>query len=162
MDKDQKEIARNLISDFKTGMFITLGMQDDGPHARPMMIADVDDDLMMTFVTSLDNLMVDEIRRRGTVGLTLQSKGAFVAISGYAVVVTDEEQKRNDWDRIAHLWFESVEDPDAALVRLQPETIEYWDERGLNSLRYVFEAVKAVAAGKEPEGAAGKHGRVTL
>jgi general stress protein 26 len=163
MDKleKEKEKAAELIRDFRSGMLTTLGMHD-GPHARPMMIAGVDDDLMMTFVTSLDSLKVDEIRRRGTVGVTLQSKGAFVAISGYATIVTDEEQKRADWHPVASLWFQGADDPEAALVKFQPETIEYWDQRGLNSLRFAFEAVRAVATGNEPQESPKIHGQVAL
>jgi general stress protein 26 len=162
MDKEQKQTAVKLIRDFQTGMLITFGLEEDGPHARPMRIAGVDDDLMMTFVTSLDSPKVDEIRRRSAVGLTLQSKTAFVAINGYAVVVTDEEEKREHWQRVANLWFQSPDDPDAALVQVQPEIIEYWDQSGLNSLRIAFEAVKAAATGDEPQAGKKVHGRVTL
>ena len=162
MDKTQKEKAMNLIRDFKSGMLVTLGMQDQ-PHCRPMMIANVDDDLMMTFVTSLDSVKVDEIRRRGTVGLTLQSPGAFVAMEGYAVVVTDDEEKRAAWHPLANLWFQSPDDPEAALVKFQPETIEYWDHRGINSLRLAFEVVKAAAKGEDPKaGGPRTHDRLSL
>lgn len=158
---EELEKARTLVDEFRSGMLVTLGMEDR-PHARPMMIASVDDDFLISFVTSLDSLKVDEIRRRGNVALTLQSSGAFVALTGYATVVTDPEEKKKAWHPVAELWFQDHDDPEAALVQLQPQSIEYWDNRGVNSLRFAFEAARAAATGSQMQAPPRTHGQVEL
>ncbi len=159
--ENQVEKAKELLSSFNSGMLVTSAM-DERPHARPMMIAEVDNDGMLSFVTALSSLKVDEIRRRPSVVLTMQSANAFVSAVGDAKVVTDPAEKRRVWALGADLWFEGPEDPEAALIQLQPETVEYWDQRGFNSLRFMFEAVRAAATGDEPRDDPRQHARVTI
>lgn len=159
--QEQVEKAKELLSSFRSGMLVTSAM-DERPHARPMMIAEVDKDGMLSFVTALSSLKVDEIRRRPSVVLTMQSENAFVSAVGDAVIVTDAEEKRRVWAIAAGLWFQGPDDPEAALIQLQPETVEYWDQRGFNSLRFMFEAVRAVATGDPPRDDPRQHACVTI
>lgn len=94
--EEQVGKAKELLSSFRSGMLVTSAM-DDRPHARPMMIAEIDDDGMISFVTALSSLKVDEIRRRPSVVLTMQSDNAFVSAIGDASVITDPEEKRRVW-----------------------------------------------------------------
>jgi general stress protein 26 len=157
----QVEKAKELLSTFRSGMLVTAAM-DERPHARPMMIAEVDPDGMLSFVTALGSLKVDEIRRRPGVVLTMQSDSVFVTASGDAKIVTDPEEKRRVWALGAELWFSGPEDPEAALIQLRPETVEYWDQRGFNSIRLLFEAVRAVATGDSPRDDSRLHACVTI
>lgn len=158
-EKIQK--ARELLSEFRSGMLVTHG--DDGyPHARPMVLAQVDDDCSIRFITSLDSKKVEEVRRSDRVGLTLQSKGAFVSVSGRARLETNVEAKRAAWDPFAGLWFQEPDDPDAALLILEPELLEYWDERGVNAVGFAFEAIRAAATGEKPGSQGRAHATVPL
>lgn len=147
---EQIEKMRELLGEFTTGMLVTFGT-DDQPHARPMKITALGDELELTFVTRLDSLKVEEIRRRSNVAVTLQSVGAFVSLSGYATIVTDREEKRRVWSAGADLWFDDPEDPDAALIEVQPETIDYWDYRGINALKIAFGRFMEAATGEKPQ-----------
>jgi len=128
-----------------------------------MSIAEVDKDGMLSFVTALSSEKVDEFRRGPGVVLTLQSDNLFVSASGDAKIVTDLQEKRRVWELGAELWFHGPEDPEAAVIQLQPETVEYWDQRGFNSIRLLFQAVRAVATGEAPrEEDVRAHARVTI
>ncbi len=148
--KEQIEKMRELLGEFPTGMLVTYGT-DDRPHARPMKITSLGEDLLLTFVTRLDSLKVEEIRRRENVAITLQSVGAFVSLTGVATVVTDVNKKRNVWNTATDLWFDDPEDPEAALIEVQPETVDYWDYRGINALKIAFGRFIAAATGESPE-----------
>lgn len=155
------EKAKELLSSFRSGMLVTSAM-DDRPHGRPMMITEIDNDGMMSFVTALSSLKVDEVRRRPGVVVTMQSDNAFVTATGDAKVVTDPEEKRRVWALSAEIWFDGPDDPEAALIQLQPEMVEYWDQRGVNSIRLLIEAVRAVATGDPPRDDTRQHARVTI
>jgi general stress protein 26 len=159
---EQVKKAKELLSSFSSGMLVTSAM-DEQPHARPMRIAELDDDGMLSFVTALSSGKVDEIRRRPGVVVTMQSENLFVSASGDAKVVTDLQEKRRVWELGAELWFNGPEDPEAALIQLQPETVEYWDQRGFNSIRLLFQAARALATGDSPrEEDMRAHARVTI
>ena len=43
-----------------------------------------------------------------------------------------------------------MEDPHVALVAVDPIDAEYWDNRGMNKLEYLFESAKAYIKGEKP------------
>lgn len=160
-NEQQVTKAIELLRSFRTGMLITSDNMDE-LHMRPMMVAQIDEDHQISFVTSLESSKVEEVRRRHQVSLTFQSSGAFLALKGYATVVTDNKEKARVWKLGSELWFDGPEDPNAALIQVQPESIEYWDQRGLNAFRFAFEAVRAAASGTPLEVDERSHARVTL
>lgn len=160
-DEQKKEKALELLRAFKNGMLITADKFDD-VHARPMAVSHVDDDGLISFVTSLSSVKVDEVRRRSNVSLTFQSTSAFLTIRGYATVVTDTAEKARVWSKVSEVWFQGPEDPEAALIQVQPENLEYWDQRGLNSLRFAFDMVRAAVTGSEVQTSERQHASVRL
>lgn len=158
---EKVEKAKELLSSFRSGMLVT-SSTDDRPHARPMSIVEVSEDGVISFVTALSSPKVDEILRRPGVIVTMQSDSAFVSASGEARIITDLAEKKRLWELSAAIWFNGPEDPEAAVIQLRPETVEYWDRRGLNSVRFLFEAVRAVATGDTPRDDSRAHGRVNL
>lgn len=157
----QVEKAKELLSKFRSGMLVT-SAADGRPHARPMSIVEVDEAGMVSFVTALTSPKVDEILRDPGAVVTMQSDNAFVSASGDAQVITDLEEKRRVWELGAEVWFDGPEDPKAVLIQLQPETVEYWDRRGLNSIRFLLKAVRAVATGERPQDDSREHARVDI
>lgn len=157
----QVEKAKELLAGFTSGMLITSAL-DGGPHARPMSIVEVDESGRVSFVTALSSPKVEEILRRPAAVLTMQSDNAFVSASGDARIVTDVDEKERLWALSAAIWFKGPDDPEAAVIQLQPHTFEYWDRRGLNSVRFLFEALRAVATGTQPRDDSRGHARVKI
>lgn len=153
----EKEKALELLRDFSTGMLIT---HDAGGsfHGRPMMIAEVDEGGTISFITAREGEKVDEVVNNPEVGITLQGRASFVAVRGRAQVVSNVEEKRRVWSKMNELWFDSPDDPRAVLIQVSPKSIEYWDQRGLNALRFAFSAVQAAARGEAPQVTPRQHG----
>lgn len=157
----QVEKAKELLAGFTSGMLIT-SSADGNPHARPMSIVEVDESGRVSFITALGSPKVEEILHRPAVVLTMQSDNAFVSASGDARIVTDADEKGRLWSLSAAIWFKGPDDPEAAVIQLKPDTVEYWDRRGLNSVRFFFEAVRAVATGEKPREDSRGHARVRI
>ncbi len=158
---NQFEKARELLGAFHNGMLVTRAANGE-LHAFPMAIAELGQDASVTFVTGIESTKVDEILRYPNVGLTLQSSGAFVAVSGEAQVIIDATEKERVWGTLTDAWFNGPEDPQAALIRVRPRNIEYWDQRGMNSVKLAFEIAKAKVTGESPHTDERQHGAVHL
>lgn len=163
MENQSKELKKacELLQDFRTGMLVTRDDQG-GMHARPMMVAEVDAHLNISFITRLESEKVSELLRAPQVGVTLQHGGAFVAVAGLAKVIVDPAEKERVWSRANNIWFEGPDDPSAALISIVPQSIEYWDNRGLSSLKFVFQALVAKARGDDPETDSRQHAFIDM
>ena len=53
-------------------------------------------------------------------------------------------------------------DPSIALLKLDAEQGEYWDNAGVQGLKYAFEAIKAYAKGETPAADDRQHAKVDL
>jgi general stress protein 26 len=113
---------------------------------------------MITLVTAREGEKVEEIVHNPNVGITLQSRASFVALHGKARIVANVEEKRRVWRKMKELWFDRPEDPQAVLIQVSPYRVEYWDQRGMNALRFAFSAAQAAARGGTPEVSARQHG----
>ena len=142
--------VKKLLGDLKTGMLITRDYRN-GIHARPMMIAEVDDDVRISFITSVAGEKIEEVLRDPQVGVTLQRPGAFVAISGRAEVVLDAAEKQRVWSRLGQQWFHGPSDPRAGLISVRPERVEYWDKRGLRWFESALQALVGRALGQDQQ-----------
>lgn len=156
---EQRAHFRELIEDFPNGMLVTR-TEDDELHARPMSVAGFDETTdLLTFVTAIKSEKVDEIARHPQVSVTFQSRTKYLAVSGRARVEQDRARVHELWSEAWKLWFpEGPDDPDIALIDVDPKFAEYWDMSGIRGLRYLWEAGKAYFQGErldkgpDPEG----------
>lgn len=155
------EKCKELLGNFKTGMLITHSIEG-GFHSRPMMLAEVDDSLAISFITSLESPKVEEILRDPSVGITLQGGSAFLAVQGNAKVITAMDERRRVFELTDEIWFEGPEDPDAAVIRVVPDQLEYWDRRGINAVRLAWKFTKSALTGEKPSFNEQEHGVVYL
>jgi general stress protein 26 len=154
----------DLLHDFDVGVLVT--QTDDGDlHARPMAIAQVEDDCTTWFLTSRSSPKVEEVSHSSRAHVVCQRGAtAFLSLSGAADVVDDRSKLDVLWKAAYEPWFpQGKDDPDLTLLRVKPERGEYWDGRGLRGIKYLIDAAKAVAQGtrvrvEEPA----QHGRTKL
>jgi general stress protein 26 len=156
---EKKKHLHELLESFDTAMLIT--RHRDKLHARPMAVASVEGTNTVWFVSSIDSPKADEIREDPRVSATFQKERKFVALSGRGELVRDRAKIDALWKETWRLWFPNGKnDPSIALIRVNVEDAEFWDNAGAKGVRYVFEAVKGLIAGERPSTVEGQHGRV--
>jgi general stress protein 26 len=148
-----------LLESFDTAMLIT--RHGDGDHARPMAIAEIEGASTIWFVTSNDSPKADEIRKDSRVSVIFQSERKFIALSGTSSIIRERARIDVLWKEVWKVWFPNGKtDPSIALIKVEVQDAEFWDNAGGKGIRYAFEAVKGLIKGERPDAVPGAHGRV--
>jgi len=146
---EHKQALRETLKEAGTVMMITRG--DNGDlHGRPMGVAHLDDKDNLYFATSASSTKIDEIQRDPRVDIAFQSKTRYATIAGRATISRDRALIEKLWSDSWKIWFpKGKEDPDIALVIVDAERGEYWDQSGLKGLSFLYRAAKALVTGSE-------------
>lgn len=146
----QQEKLIDLLGDFDNAMLIT--KTDRGElHARPMAVAEVEDDGSVWFVTDRHSGKVADLMLDADVAVTMQGTSKFVALSGRAHAVDDRAKVEELWKPAWKVWFpEGAADASLVLLRIEPHHGEYWDQSGLKGIKYLIKAGKAYLQGERP------------
>ena len=149
---DPKTKVYEILKSFSTAMLVTTGPVRQ-PESRPMQIANVEEDGNVWFFTGKSGRVVDEIVKEPMVLLVFQDqRSAYLSVRGSARVVQDRARAKELWKEAYKVWFPGgVDDPELTLLAVYPISAEYWDNRGMNRLEYLFEAAKAYVTGKRPD-----------
>ncbi len=154
----------DLLADFGVAMLVTHA--DEGRlRARPMALAEVDDDGTLWFLTDRHSGKVAELAQDGDALVTMQSSTKFISLSGKAESVDDRARVHRLWKLEWKVWFPGgKDDPNLIFLRMNGEEAEYWDNSGASGVKYLFEAGKALLTGTRPDVAQDPkiHGKVTL
>ena len=116
-------------------VFLGLAVGDDG-HARPMS-AQLEDDCFndgqyegpIWFFTSRSSNFYQEIGSGGRAMAHFASKGhdIWATMHGNLSQSTDQAMIDRLWNRFVAAWYEGgKDDPEVALIRLDPESAEIW------------------------------------
>lgn len=152
------ELARS----FQTGMLITHA-GDQAMHARPMWIAEIDDGGHMFFATSMESPKAAEIQADPRVSVVLQEDKRFVAARGEARLITDRSLIERLWREPWRVWFPQGKDqPDLGIIAVELEDAEYWDNSGVQGVKYAMSAAKAYASGTVPKTDKAQHGKTSV
>lgn len=160
---DERQKALDLLAEFETAMLVTRGVDGDF-DARPMQTAAVDQDGTIWFITGRSTRKVDDVARDPRVAVVCQDGRRYLSLRGSARAVADPARVRQLWKEPYRVWFpQGVDDPDVTLLAVQPQDVEYWDNAGLNGVRYLVKAARAYVAGERPAVKEGdEHGRAEL
>ncbi len=161
---EQREHLYKLLKGFNTAMLVTHG-DEDHLRVRPMAIAQVADDGQVWFITNVETAKAHEIEHDSRVHLVCQKDHtAYLSIGGRASLVHDRAKVGQLWNEMFRVWFpEGKDDPGIALIAVVPEIGEYWDNQGVNRIKYLFEATRAYVTGSTPHVEEGKeHGMARL
>ena len=163
MTESKRRNLQDLLEDFDVAMMITYA-GGHTPHARPMQIAEADDDGELYFATSLNSAKIRDIEMDPRVMLTMQEGSVYVSLSGMAQLSTDRGLIDRLWSEAWRVWFpEGKDDPNIVIVRVEPEEAEYWDNSGIEGVAYVMTALKAHIKGERPaETDAARHGKLHM
>jgi general stress protein 26 len=162
---DVKKKLVEALRRFDTVM-VTTRAENGTIHARPMVVADIDESGEVCFVTSEHADKLEELEVDHRTVLTAQAKGLYVSLSGKLDVLHDRERIRALFKESWTPWFPGgKDDPSIVLLRLRPEIGEYWDERSMKGIRYAFEAARTMLNGERMSDAQGdprQHAKVPM
>ncbi len=152
-DKTDAETRQKLWSMMKDVGFAMLTTEDGGKlRARPMINAQDEFDGTIWFFTKASSHKVDEVKQDHEVGVTYADAGKqeYVSLSGRATLVTDKSTVAAHWSEPMRTWFpKGVEDPEAALLKIDVEAAEYWDAPN-STMVHAFGYLKARLTGEPP------------
>lgn len=75
-----------------------------------------------------------------------ESSSTFISITAHATLSLDPQRKQDLWSVMARPWFpQGVEDPDLAVLKLEPIKAEIWDGPDSSVLRMLAMAASVVA-----------------
>ena len=148
MDTHEKLI--DLIQDFSTAMLVTCS--DDGSlDARPMAVAQAEDDGQIWFVTDRNSGKVEDLLLDSEVAVTMQGSGKYVSLSGTAHPADVRAKLDELWSEAWKVWFpEGKASESIVLLRIEPTRGEFWDNSGLTGVKYLLKAGKAYLQSERP------------
>lgn len=162
METNTRENLNEILKDFNTAMMVVRS-SDAHNHARPMGIALLQENADIFFMTSANSSKIADIKANPTVTLTFQNASQFVSLSGRATVERDRAMIESLWKEPMKAWFPmGNEDPDICIIHFTPEDGEYWNNAGVQGLKYAFEAVKAYVKGEPAKTDEMQHAKVEL
>ncbi|MHA3775546.1 pyridoxamine 5'-phosphate oxidase family protein [Verrucomicrobiota bacterium sgz303538] len=162
--QSEAQKLHDLLVKFETAMLVT-HTGDGGLRARPMAIAEVEDDCRIWFLSLHETGKVHEIESHPQVSVTCQKdRDTYLSLTGTAVLSRERSKIDRVWKESYKTWFpKGKDDPDMVLIGVEVHEGEYWDQGGMNKAKYLFEAARAYATGTRPRIEEGEqHGRVRL
>jgi len=153
---------KKLVTEINVCMFITHHEgtpNHEFDHTRPMATIDVEDNGTLWFYTDIRSIKVAEVSTENTVHLVYAHPGkeSYLDVWGKARVVTDKPTIKNKWKPIVKAWFpDGAEDPNLALLQVQPRNIYYWDAEMGKMVAFLKIAASAVTGKQLSEGSEGK------
>jgi general stress protein 26 len=173
-----REKLHELLESFSTVMLITHALPGDGQNAapgtagrdvevtsRPMQVARLDENCDLWFLTDKDTAKVYEIREEPVVHVVAQDeRDRFISLRGTARVLQDQATIHELWSEPYKTWFpDGPETPGIRAIHFAAHEGEYWDNKGVNKIKYIFEAARAYVSGDRPKVDQGEQfGRVQL
>jgi len=146
----KQERLYDVIKDFDNALLVTSATGGRN-HARPMQIAEIREDGDIFFATSTESPKIAEIAANADVVVTFQSSRQFAALYGRAEVVKDRNLIDRLWSDAWKIWFpKGKTDPTLCLIRVAGSEGEYWDNAGVQGIKYAFRAAKAYMQGETP------------
>lgn len=158
----KQERLYDVIKDFDNALLVTSATGGRN-HVRPMHIAEIREDGDIFFATSLESPKIAEIAANPEVVVTFQSSRQFASVYGRAEVVQDRTLIDQLWSEAWKVWFpQGKADPTLCLIRVEGREGEYWDNAGMQGVKYAFEAAKAYMQGRTPAKDEKQNAKVSL
>lgn len=131
-------------------------------HARPMTVIDVEGGGRLWFFTEIDSFKNVELDRDPRVTLFFKEgdNGGHLRLDGSATQVLDKAIIHRLWTPKLRAWFpEGEDDPRISLLRVDPSSGEYWDNRHGTAVAGIKMLVGAITGQRTDDGV---HGSLKL
>jgi general stress protein 26 len=146
-DEKAQQNFFEILKEFKDAMLVTRG-SSAGLHARPMAIADTDQDGSLWFITGGDSSKVFELEKDATALAVMQGSSKSLSVGGRAELSRDRNKIHELWKEAFRVWFKGKDDPNIVLIRLHPAEAEYWDSSGVQGVKFALRFARAYVTGQ--------------
>jgi general stress protein 26 len=149
MEDDSRVHVWELMEKIGTAMLVT--WDGTSQRARPMAASVKPKEQAIYFLTDARREKVEQIEEYPNVLLTFADTGGqkYVALSGRASVSNDREKISALWSPFAKAWWDSAEDSNIRVLRVDPAEAELWDSPG--TLIATVKMLTAAATGHRPD-----------
>jgi general stress protein 26 len=133
------------------------------PSSRPLLTQQFDKDGVLWFVARSDGSLAEDLETNPRVSVSYcdPGRGLYISLSGFARFVHDPERILSLWDERLLRWFpEGPTDSGLALLRVDVDRAESWDEPSSRMVRLLARAQAALRG--EHVLASGEHERLKL
>ena len=139
-----------LISEIPVAMVVT-HEQGKEMRARPMAMRPAREEGVIDFLTDADAPKAAELWRNAAICLALADIKAqkYVSITGRAELIDNKERVRQIWSVYDKAFWPDADDPRIRVLRVTPESAEYWEESG--RIAAAVKLVIATATGERME-----------
>lgn len=159
------DIIRRILDDGRFA-FVTTRTADGALHARPLALLDREDDDpdnfggALWFFTEDPSAKTADIAAHPEVNVSVGTGKGYLSMSGSGSIDRDRARIDRLWNAFADAYFEGgKDDPSVALLRVDVDTVEYWDT-DQPAPKKAFELAKALITRREPD--LGNSGTVQL
>lgn len=157
---EETEKVHDLISKSRFAMLTTVDRGEGRLVSRPMAVQDVEDDGTVWFFASDESPKADQLQADPTVNLAFTGSSSWVSLAGRAEIVEDKAKIKELWNKGVEAWFPDGPDgDDVALLKITPDSAEYWDTPG-GRIASTIAYAKSAVTGKRPD--VGENGVVEL
>jgi len=121
--------------------------------SRPLALQDQEEfEGTLWFLVEDPSPKTDDIRRHSEVNVAVADSKGYLSLSGAASIDRDQTRINYLWSPVTESFFDgkTAEDPAIALLRIDVETVEYWD-LSKPAVAKAFEFVKGLVTKTEPE-----------
>lgn len=159
-DTQEAEKVRDLMSDARFAMLTSVDRDAGRLVSRPMAVQEVEDDGTVWFFASDESPKADQLETDPTVNVAFTSGSSWVSLAGRGEIVHDKAKIRDLWNSGVEAWFPDGPDgDDVALLKISPDSAEYWDSPG-GRITSVLAYAKSKVTGERPD--VGENGVVEL
>ena len=160
MDNQHQPKLSELLNDFDTAVLVTHAERKI--HARPMRVVSIEGS-QIVFVTGINSSKADEIAANPDIGLIFQASKKHVVVNGKATIIKNRVLIDELWSETWRVWFpQGKDDPNICLISITANEAEYWDNSGIEGLKYIFSAAAAYFKGQTPDIDNEQHGKLKL
>ena len=101
-------------------------------RSRPVAAYARQEENAIYVMTDIGGRKDDEVEAAPEVNLAFSnpSSNSYVSLSGTATVTNDRAKIKELWNTWAKAWWEGPEDPRIRLLKIVPDSAEYWDSPG--------------------------------
>ena len=144
--------VRQLIKDTRIAM-LTHADEHGNLISKPMATQDVEFDGTVYFIAERTSDQVQDLQQRPAVNVAYAGDGAWVSLTGTALVLNDEAKLKELWDSFTGSWLEGgPENPDNVIIEVTGRSAEYWDTPGGGKVTQVANLVKSKVTGDTIKG----------
>ncbi|HVR72473.1 MAG TPA: pyridoxamine 5'-phosphate oxidase family protein [Vicinamibacteria bacterium] len=150
---------RKIMRDIRIAMLTTVA-RDGRLNSRPMMTSDVEFDGNLWFIASTTSALAQEITGNPNVNVIYASPedDRYISASGTASFMHDQAKLKELWSGKHKAWLpEGKKDPHLALLRVDVQHAECWDDSA-ESVQFVRPEAQPTMAGAEDGTGAGAQG----